>query len=105
VTRIKTDHDAVRAALRDAIARADGPTALGRLIGKGQSTVQFWLKRGVVPAEHCPDIEHAVGVECERLAPHVNWWKVRARSSALARRALRSATPQLFNSDQVAKAA
>ncbi len=41
--------------------------------------VEYWLKTGRVPAEHCPAIEQATGglVTCEELRPDVLWSVIR----------------------------
>lgn len=67
-------------ALLEAVKRAGGtPAALAtRLGGKVQRQhVEYWLKRGRTPAEHCPSIERETGVRCEALEPSVAWGVLR----------------------------
>jgi DNA-binding transcriptional regulator YdaS (Cro superfamily) len=61
--------------LRKAISLLGSQEALGKAVGLGQSAVANWLKRGTVPAEHCPLIELATAgqVTCEALRPDVAW--------------------------------
>lgn len=61
--------------LQKAIDIAGGQTALGKAIGRRQSTVRTWLKRadGRVPAEAARDIERATSgaVTAEELRPDI----------------------------------
>mgnify|MGYP003948679833 CR=1 FL=1 len=68
--------DSVRDALREAIAKAEGQTALAALIGEDVKTghIFYWLKAGSVPEKHCAVIEQATGVSRTRLCPH--WRRV-----------------------------
>ncbi len=52
-------------ALRRACEVVGGQSALGRAIGKKQSTIWNWLQRGV-PAEECPAIESATSGKVTR---------------------------------------
>lgn len=58
-----------------AIRIAGGQSALAGLIDVGPQVVNNWVRRGNVPAEHCPAIERATGgqVRCEDLRPDVQW--------------------------------
>ncbi len=72
-------------ALRKAVQIVGSQGSLARKMGNGitQAHVHYWLTRApVVPAEHCPTIEHIVGraVRCEDLNPRVNWWVLRQLS-------------------------
>lgn len=68
-------------ALREAIRMAGGQSALARVCGKDQGHVSHWLKSAKgVPAEHCPAIEDATGVRCEKLRPDVRWEVLRRGS-------------------------
>lgn len=46
--------------LQKAIDRAGSQAKLAALIGKRQSHVSMWVKRGRVPADMCAPIEQAV---------------------------------------------
>jgi DNA-binding transcriptional regulator YdaS (Cro superfamily) len=62
-----------RAALKKAVERAGGQTALGQRIGVKQTTVRYWLtesKKGV-PAQYAPAIERVTGVQRHELRPDV----------------------------------
>lgn len=74
-------------ALERAIKKAGTQTALAVLIGGDVKTghIYYWLKNGVVPAEHCPAIERGTGIRCEDLCPGTDWAVLRtAPNAALA---------------------
>lgn len=55
-----------------AVRAAGSQSAFGRLIGKRQSVVHDWLRRGVLlPAEHCRAVEAATGISRHKLRPDV----------------------------------
>jgi len=56
--------------LAKAVRVAGSQSAFGRLVGKRQSTVREWLKRGL-PAEFCQAVEAATGVPKEQLRPDI----------------------------------
>lgn len=56
-------------AIARAVRAAGSQSALGRFIGKRQSTIRDWLVRGVVPAEFVQVVEVATGIEKEELRP------------------------------------
>lgn len=62
-------------ALTKAITLLGSQTALAKSLGGSAQTVNNWIKRGSVPAEHCPAIERATGgaVRCEDLRPDIDW--------------------------------
>lgn len=64
-------NDSVREALREAINKAGGQTALAALIGEDVKTghIFYWLKAGAVPEKHCVVIEQATEVSRKRLCP------------------------------------
>ena len=73
----------IEAALREAVEKAGGQSALADLISTPglpvrQSNVSMWLTRQAVSAEYCPAIERATGVRCERLNPFADWAYLRA---------------------------
>jgi len=68
-------------ALQEAIDRAGGISALAALIGVVASAPSMWKSRGRVPAEHCPAIERATGVACEKLRPDVPWDVLRLQAA------------------------
>jgi len=51
--------------LRKACKIAGGQAALGRLIGRNQSTIWNWLQNGI-PSDDCPAVEKAVKGEITR---------------------------------------
>ncbi len=46
--------------------------------------VEYWIKAGRVPAEHCPSIERITGgaVTCEELNDRVDWAAIRGTAPA-----------------------
>lgn len=65
--------------LKRAIEIADSQSGLAREVGVAPQVVNNWVRRGRVPAEHCPAIERATGgqVTCEDLRPDVDWGYLR----------------------------
>lgn len=58
--------------LARAVRLAGGQSALGRIIGRRQSSVRYWLENGLpVPAEHVLAIEAQTGVSRRELRPDV----------------------------------
>ncbi len=72
-------------ALQRAIDHAGGVSKLAGLLGVSVQRLSNWLDRGV-PAERCPDIEHATGgaVRSEELRPDVRWGVLREPITAAA---------------------
>lgn len=58
-------------ALRDAVDKAGGQTALARAIGKTQGHISQWLRREYVPAEEVLKIEAVTGVSRHDLRPDI----------------------------------
>ena len=56
-------------ALRKAVEKAGGQTALANLIGKTQGHISKWLEREHLPAEAVLPIEKATGVPRHELRP------------------------------------
>ncbi len=52
-------------ALKLACEKVGGQAALGRKIGRKQSTIWNWLKNGI-PADQCPAVEKATNGEVSR---------------------------------------
>jgi DNA-binding transcriptional regulator YdaS (Cro superfamily) len=67
-------------AIERAIQRVGSQASLARALGVAQQVVNNWLRRGNVPAAHCPSIEKATAglVTCEELRPDVDWAYLRA---------------------------
>jgi len=66
---LEHDHESQ---LARAIRLAGSQSAFGRLIGKRQSVVHDWLKRGLpLPAEHVLAVEAATGISRYDLRPDV----------------------------------
>lgn len=56
--------------LESAIKALGGQSALGRIIGKNQSTIHDWVrKRRPLPAEHVLTVEAATGISRHDLRP------------------------------------
>jgi DNA-binding transcriptional regulator YdaS (Cro superfamily) len=59
-------------ALKRAVEKAGGQTALGRLCGESQARVWYWLNRsGELPAEHVVTVSEATGIPEHELRPDV----------------------------------
>lgn len=73
-------------ALTKAITILGSQTALAKALGGSAQTVNNWIKRGSIPAEHCPAIERATAgaVRCEDLRPDVDWAVLRATTERVA---------------------
>ena len=56
-------------ALKAAIEKAGGQTALAKAIGKTQGHISKWLERGHVPPECVIPIEKATGIPRHELRP------------------------------------
>lgn len=85
-------------ALQKAVDTAAGgsPSAFAALLGGGvyRQNVEYWLRVGRVPAEHCPSIERVTRVTaaekddaslivtCEALRPDVGWDVLRDQAAA-----------------------
>ncbi|WP_309660056.1 MULTISPECIES: YdaS family helix-turn-helix protein [unclassified Sphingomonas] len=55
-----------------AVQKAGSQSAFGRIIGKRQSVVHDWLRRGVpLPAEHVLKVEAATGISRYDLRPDI----------------------------------
>lgn len=69
--------------LRRAIEDAGGAVAVAALLDVSRHAVYDYIRRGRVPAEHCPTIErHCAGkVRCEVLNPSVDWNYLREHST------------------------
>lgn len=80
------DRSKSRAAIDRAINLAGGLTALGGQIGATKADVWAWRRRGVVPPEHAPRVEAALGgkVVCEDICPAVDWALVRKAAKEAA---------------------
>jgi len=68
-------------ALNKAIAYMGSQVALAEEIGGTPQLVNNWIRRGQVPAEHCPKIERATRgqVTCEDLRPDIDWAILRGK--------------------------
>ena len=62
-------------ALKKAISVFGSQIGLANNLRVSPQMVNNWIRRGNVPAEHCPDIERATAgqVRCEDLRPDVDW--------------------------------
>lgn len=72
-------------ALQEALATVEGsPSALAAKLGDGvtRQNVEYWVKKGRVPAEYCPAIERATSVRCEDLRPDVAWGVLRDQAAS-----------------------
>ncbi|MDE4918367.1 DNA-binding transcriptional regulator YdaS (Cro superfamily) [Cupriavidus metallidurans] len=69
--------------LRRAIEDAGGAVAVATLLDVSRHAIYDYIRRGRVPAEHCPTIErHCSGrVRCEVLNPSVDWNYLREHSA------------------------
>lgn len=60
------------------LAKAGGATAIATSLGGSvkRQNVEYWVKSGEFPAEHCPALEKAYGLRCEALRPDLSWVRV-----------------------------
>ena len=75
-----------KSAIKRAVDKAGGQSALARLIGSGvkQQNVWHWVQTGVVPPKRCWAIEQATGVSRRALRPddwHLLWPELVAQGS------------------------
>lgn len=61
--------------LKQAIDSAGGAKAIAELLGVTRGAIYDFIRRGYVPAEHCPTIEKFCKgvVRCEDLNDRVDW--------------------------------
>ena len=66
-------------ALQKAIDRLGSQSQLAKALGLAPQVVSNWIRRGNIPAEHCPAIERVTGgaVRCEDLRADVDWQTLR----------------------------
>lgn len=64
--------------IKKLLAKAGGATAVATLLGGSvkRQNVEYWVKVGEIPAEHCPALERAYGVPCEQVRPDLSWVRV-----------------------------
>lgn len=71
-------------AITEAIGHFRSMSEMARTLGlSGHQAIQDWVRRGIVPAEHCPTMEKETGVRCELLNPKINWTYLRGTSPDL----------------------
>jgi DNA-binding transcriptional regulator YdaS (Cro superfamily) len=58
-------------ALRDAVSRVGGQSALARLIGTNQQNISYWLKKGETSIKFARAVADATGIPAARLRPDV----------------------------------
>jgi DNA-binding transcriptional regulator YdaS (Cro superfamily) len=62
--------DTLQTRVAQAVRKAGGQAALGRILGVPQSTVSTWLRRGnELPAKHVRAVEAALGIPRHELRP------------------------------------
>lgn len=66
--------------IEQAVRLAGGQTAMANALGVSPQAVQQWEKRGIVPADKCPEIEKLLNgqVRCEALNTKVDWAYIRS---------------------------
>lgn len=70
--------------VKEAIEKAGGAAAVASHFGISPVSVYEWIKRGLVPADRCPEIEKFSNgaARCEALNDDVDWSYLRATSPA-----------------------
>lgn len=70
-----------RQGIADVISVAGSASAVAAIVGAPvkRQNVEHWVKAGRVPPEHCPALELALDLPCERIRPDLKWRRVRAR--------------------------
>jgi len=73
--------------IKEALDRAGGVAAVAAHFQISPVSVYEWIKRGLVPAEKCPEIEKLSGgtARCEDMNCRVDWAYLRAPSLPAAR--------------------
>lgn len=68
--------------IKEALDRAGGVAAVAAHFQISPVSVYEWIKRGLVPAEKCPEIEKLSGgmARCEEMNGRVDWGYLRAPS-------------------------
>lgn len=75
----------IKAALEEAIKKADGIESFAKAIGApSANAVKAWKRTNSIPADYCPTIERTTGVACERLRPVMDWAYLRGTAKAAA---------------------
>ncbi len=69
--------------VKEAIDAAGGSSKVASWFGIEPASVSGWIKRGIVPAEHCPTIEkNSNGAAlCEELNSKADWGYFRTANS------------------------
>lgn len=72
--------------IKEALDRAGGVAAVAAHFQISPVSVYEWIKRGLVPAEKCPEIEKLSGgtARCEDMNCRVDWGYLRAHSMQVA---------------------
>lgn len=76
--------DIAKTSLATAIEANGGLTKVAQTLQVSSNRLANWMRRGV-PAEHCPDVEAAVGIPCEILRPDISWHVVRGEQRTMKR--------------------
>lgn len=75
-----SDDTGIQTGIQQALNKFDGsPTQLAKAAGGTitRQNIEYWQKKGVVPAAHAPLIEKASGIVCEVLTPGTDWSVIR----------------------------
>jgi len=69
--------------IKEALDRAGGVAAVAAHFQISPVSVYEWIKRGLVPAEKCPEIEKLSGgaARCEEMNCRVDWGYLRTPAS------------------------
>lgn len=67
--------------IKEALERAGGVAVVASHFGISPVSVYEWIKRGLVPADKCPEIEKLSGgaARCEDMNSRVDWGYLRAQ--------------------------
>lgn len=69
----------------DTVVKVVGSQAkLGELVGKRQSTVSYWAKQGLIPAECAVELERATNGAVPRWVSRPDLWEEPADAKSLA---------------------
>lgn len=74
----------LRAAFARVVAKVGTQDKLGRLLGKRQSTVSYWAKQGVIPAEEAVRLEAATDGHIPRWESRPDLWAAPEEGVAIA---------------------
>lgn len=68
----------------EVVRRVGSQAKLGELVGKRQSTVSYWAKQGLIPAESAVELERATDGAVPRWIARPDLWEEPSEAKSLA---------------------